>query len=66
MMEVYLYGEESFALGDRVYCKTNRTISHFEKEANLSVPALIQKLNSGQLGDEQNAQPNVVGRAGHC
>jgi IS5 family transposase len=55
MMEACLHGDESIALGDRGYHKTNRTIEHFTKEGDLSVLTPTKKPAGGELTEEQKA-----------
>ena len=55
MMDACLHGEETLALGDRGYNKTNRTIEHFEKEGDLVVLTPAKKPKGGALTEEQKA-----------
>jgi IS5 family transposase len=55
MMDACLHGEETIAFGDRGYHKANRTIEHFEKEADLSILTPTKKPAGGTLTDEQKA-----------
>ena len=67
MMEACLHGEETLALGDRGYHKTNRTIEHFKKEGDLSVPDTDQEAGRRHADRRiESVQPDAIGGAGHC
>jgi len=60
MMEACLHGEEAFALGDRGYHKTTRTVEHLEKEGDLFIVTPSKKPAGGKLTQEQKASNRML------